>query len=198
MYMYVGERPEIAKFMRPTWGPPGPVGLRLAPSWPHEPCYQGPSTMQTESAKASFTTALSSAKLSFFSLQTWQMLCYAGKCSRTTHHCCNGLQGQIVYNTKFAKLIMKCYTFMIAKYWIPKRYSIIALPHRMSVLLMTLLNGVQNKLRRRGICKKHLRNMKGIWQIAMCCRAFKPQHPALWRVTVGCERNPPVTWGFPQ
>ena len=34
--------PQIAKFMGPTWDPPGPVGPRWAPCWLHEPCYQGP------------------------------------------------------------------------------------------------------------------------------------------------------------
>ena len=32
---------QIAKFMGPTWGPPGSCRPRWAPSWPHEPCYQG-------------------------------------------------------------------------------------------------------------------------------------------------------------
>ena len=27
---------QIAKFMGPTWGPPGPIGPRWAPCWPHE------------------------------------------------------------------------------------------------------------------------------------------------------------------
>ena len=30
-----------AKFMRPTWGPPGSCDPRGAPCWPHEPCYPG-------------------------------------------------------------------------------------------------------------------------------------------------------------
>ena len=33
-----GDQTQIAKFVGPTWGPPGP---RWAPCWPHEPCYQG-------------------------------------------------------------------------------------------------------------------------------------------------------------
>ena len=32
---------QIAKFMGPTWGPPGACRPRWAPCWPHEPCYQG-------------------------------------------------------------------------------------------------------------------------------------------------------------
>ena len=33
---------QIAKFMGPTWGPPGSCRPQmLAPCWPHEPCYQG-------------------------------------------------------------------------------------------------------------------------------------------------------------
>ena len=32
---------QIARSTRPTWGPPGPVGPRCAPCWPHEPCFQG-------------------------------------------------------------------------------------------------------------------------------------------------------------
>ena len=32
---------QIAKFMGPTWGPPGSCRPRWAPCWPHEPCYQG-------------------------------------------------------------------------------------------------------------------------------------------------------------
>ena len=35
------ETAQIAKLIWPTWGPPGPVGPRWAPCWPHEPCYQG-------------------------------------------------------------------------------------------------------------------------------------------------------------
>ena len=35
------EQTQIARFMGPTWGPPGPVGPRWAPCWPHGPCYQG-------------------------------------------------------------------------------------------------------------------------------------------------------------
>ena len=39
---------QIAKFMWPTWGPPGgPVSPRWAPHWPHEPCYQGCVISQT-------------------------------------------------------------------------------------------------------------------------------------------------------
>ena len=38
--------PQTANFMGQTWGPPGPcqpqMGPMLAPCWPHEPCYQGP------------------------------------------------------------------------------------------------------------------------------------------------------------
>ena len=36
--------PLIARFMWPTWGPPGSSqrhGPRWTPCWPHEPCYQG-------------------------------------------------------------------------------------------------------------------------------------------------------------
>ena len=32
---------QIAKFMGPTWVPPGSCCPRWAPCWPHEPCYQG-------------------------------------------------------------------------------------------------------------------------------------------------------------
>ena len=36
---------QIAKFLGPTWGPPGScrhqMGPMLAPCWPHEPCYHG-------------------------------------------------------------------------------------------------------------------------------------------------------------
>ena len=32
--------PQIAKFMGPTWGPPGSCRPRWAPCWPHELCYQ--------------------------------------------------------------------------------------------------------------------------------------------------------------
>ena len=31
----------IARFMGPTWGPPGTDRTRMAPCWPHEPCYLG-------------------------------------------------------------------------------------------------------------------------------------------------------------
>ena len=34
--------PQIAKFMGPTWGPPGSCRPRWGPYWSHEPCYQGP------------------------------------------------------------------------------------------------------------------------------------------------------------
>ena len=33
--------PQIARFMRPTWDPPGPIEPRWVPCWPHELCYQG-------------------------------------------------------------------------------------------------------------------------------------------------------------
>ena len=32
---------QIAKFMGPTWGPPGSCRPQMGPCWPHEPCYQG-------------------------------------------------------------------------------------------------------------------------------------------------------------
>ena len=32
---------QIARFMGPTWGPPGSYRPQMAPCWPHEPCYQG-------------------------------------------------------------------------------------------------------------------------------------------------------------
>ena len=32
---------QIAKFMGPTWGPPGSCRPQVAPCWPHESCYQG-------------------------------------------------------------------------------------------------------------------------------------------------------------
>ena len=32
---------KIAKFMGPTWGPPGSCRPQMGPCWPHEPCYQG-------------------------------------------------------------------------------------------------------------------------------------------------------------
>ena len=32
---------QIAKFMRPTLGPPGSCRPQMGPCWPHEPCYQG-------------------------------------------------------------------------------------------------------------------------------------------------------------
>ena len=31
--------PRIARFMGPTWGPPGPCRPQMGPCWPHEPCY---------------------------------------------------------------------------------------------------------------------------------------------------------------
>ena len=31
----------IAKFVGPTWGPPGSSWPLMGPFWPHEPCYQG-------------------------------------------------------------------------------------------------------------------------------------------------------------
>ena len=30
---------QIAKFMGPTWGPPGSCRPQMGPCWPHEPCY---------------------------------------------------------------------------------------------------------------------------------------------------------------
>ena len=36
-----GKPPQIAKFMGPTWGPPGSCRPQMGPCWPHEPCYQG-------------------------------------------------------------------------------------------------------------------------------------------------------------
>ena len=32
---------QIARFMGPTWGPPGSCWPHVGPCWPHEPCYQG-------------------------------------------------------------------------------------------------------------------------------------------------------------
>ena len=32
---------QIAKFMEPSWGPPGSCRSQMAPCWPHETCYQG-------------------------------------------------------------------------------------------------------------------------------------------------------------
>ena len=31
---------QIARFVGPTWGPPGSCRSQMAPCWPHEPCYQ--------------------------------------------------------------------------------------------------------------------------------------------------------------
>ena len=31
---------QIARFMAPTWGPPGSWRPQMGPWWPHEPCYQ--------------------------------------------------------------------------------------------------------------------------------------------------------------
>ena len=31
----------IARFMGPTWSPPGADRIQVAPCWPHEPCYLG-------------------------------------------------------------------------------------------------------------------------------------------------------------
>ena len=38
------KQPQIAKFVGPTWGPPGSCRPRWAPCWPHKPCYQGRTT----------------------------------------------------------------------------------------------------------------------------------------------------------
>ena len=32
---------QIAKFVGPTWGPPGSCRSQMGPCWPHESCYQG-------------------------------------------------------------------------------------------------------------------------------------------------------------
>ena len=32
---------QIAKFMGPTWGPPGSCRPQMGLCWPHEPCYRG-------------------------------------------------------------------------------------------------------------------------------------------------------------
>ena len=42
----------IAKFMGPTWDPPGSCRPQMAPCWPHEPCYQGnhPTVAKVEGA----------------------------------------------------------------------------------------------------------------------------------------------------
>ena len=32
---------QIARFMGPTWDPPGANRTQVGPCWPHEPCYQG-------------------------------------------------------------------------------------------------------------------------------------------------------------
>ena len=32
---------QVARFMGPTWGPPGSCRPQMAICWPHEPCYQG-------------------------------------------------------------------------------------------------------------------------------------------------------------
>ena len=32
---------QIAKFLGPTWGPPGSYRPQMGPCWPQEPCYQG-------------------------------------------------------------------------------------------------------------------------------------------------------------
>ena len=34
--------PLIARFMGPTWGPPGAFRTQMGPCWPHESCSQGP------------------------------------------------------------------------------------------------------------------------------------------------------------
>ena len=39
---------QIAKFMGPTWDPPGSYRPRWAPCWPHEPCYLRCFTRQCE------------------------------------------------------------------------------------------------------------------------------------------------------
>ena len=41
---------QIAKFMGPTWGPPGSFRPQKGPCWPHEPCYQGIQTNQYQLA----------------------------------------------------------------------------------------------------------------------------------------------------
>ena len=37
--LWLGSTFLIARFMGPTWGPPGATGPRWAPCWPHEPYY---------------------------------------------------------------------------------------------------------------------------------------------------------------
>ena len=46
--------PQIAKFMGPTWGPPGSYQLQMGPMLAHEPCYQGHLVLKWECTGVSF------------------------------------------------------------------------------------------------------------------------------------------------
>ena len=37
----INRHTQMAKFMGPTWSPPGTCRPQMGPCWPHEPCYQG-------------------------------------------------------------------------------------------------------------------------------------------------------------
>ena len=43
---------QIAKFMGPTWGPPGYCRPQMGPFWPQEPCYQGIHDLATYRARS--------------------------------------------------------------------------------------------------------------------------------------------------
>ena len=66
----------IAKFMGPTWDPPGSSRPQMAPCWPHEPCYQGnhPTIAKVEGAgvlDGKFCTILEYRLCALYMLPLW-------------------------------------------------------------------------------------------------------------------------------
>ena len=53
---------QIARFMGPTWGPPG-----ADPCWPHEPCDQGGSSLQTINGSDGYKVYIRPSHLSLIS-----------------------------------------------------------------------------------------------------------------------------------
>ena len=58
--------PQIARFMGPTWGPPGSCRPQMGPCLPHEPCYQGlDAVVMTTSEATSFDKVVIMTTLRF-------------------------------------------------------------------------------------------------------------------------------------
>ena len=91
---------QIAKFMGPTWGPPGPCRPQMVPMWAHELCYQGICVYVSTQVSARFTRSwTASAMIIYCAIKAnWtHAYTYIGRMyGRTISMCRNTLQAQLL------------------------------------------------------------------------------------------------------